>query len=73
MKPCNCKSMADIEKLDTQGIAFNNKKIMIDSSGIVLEIEPYVRIKIDHINFKRFAEWYLKDQKVGYLKGDESL
>ncbi len=62
MKPCNCKSMADIEKLDTQGIAFNNKKIMIDSSGVVLEIEPHVRIKIDHINFKRFAEWYLKDQ-----------
>jgi len=62
MKPCNCRSVTDVEELDAQGIAFNNKKIIIDSSGVILEIEPYVRIKIDHRSFKKFAEWYLEDQ-----------
>jgi len=62
MRPCDCRSMVDVRKLDAEGIGFNNYKIAIDSSGVFLDIDTYVRIKINHNNFKRFAEWYLEDQ-----------
>ena len=64
MKPCDCKYTLDIVALNEQGIMYNNKRITIDSIGVILEITPYVRIKIDHKTFKRFAEWYLEDQEV---------
>jgi len=30
---------------------------------VILEIDPYVRVKFTQKNFKRFAEWYLENQK----------
>ena len=62
MKPCDCKMEVQVEALREQGIGFNNYKIKIDSSGVTLNINPYVRIKIPHKKFKAFAKWYLADQ-----------
>lgn len=64
MKPCDCRSLNDVDTLEEQGLAFNSKKIAVDSTGVLLIIDPYVRIKIDHKNFKRFAKWYLEDQHL---------
>jgi len=62
MKPCDCKSMVEVRNLKEQGLRFNNYAIEVDSSGILITIYPYVSLKINHKNFKRFAEWYLEDQ-----------
>jgi len=63
MKPCDCKSMKDVRSLQEQGLSLNNYNIIIDSSGVMLTIDPYCRIKINHRKFKQFATWYLEDQK----------
>ena len=63
MKPCDCKTMRDIMLLKERGIKFNNQSITVDSPGVILEIDPYVRVKFTQKNFKRFAEWYLENQK----------
>jgi len=62
MKPCDCKSMRDVSKLEEQGVSFNNYQIEVDSGGVLLTIDPYCRIKIHNRCFKRFAEWYLSEQ-----------
>ena len=63
MKPCDCQTMQDWLKLQEQGIKFNNQSVFIDTPGVILEIKPYVRVKFTRESFKRFAEWYLEDQK----------
>ena len=63
MKPCDCRMISDINRLECQGLSFNSRSIGIDSTGVILTIDPYARIKVDHKNFKRFAKWYLEDQE----------
>lgn len=62
MKPCDCKSIVEVEKLMVQGISLNNESLSVDSAGVYIYIRPYVKLRVGHANFKRFAEWYLKDQ-----------
>ena len=62
MKPCDCRTYRDVAELQEQGLKFNNVSIIVDSPGVMLEIDPYVRVKFTRDNFKRFAEWYLEDQ-----------
>lgn len=62
MEPSDCKTMQDVDSLKEQGLAFNNYKIEVDSTGVLLDIDPHVRIKIPHKWFKAFAAWYLEDQ-----------
>jgi len=62
MRPCDVRSLEDYDNLPEQGLGFNQHKITIDSTGVFLDIDPHVRIKIPHRKFKRFAEWYLEDQ-----------
>lgn len=76
MKPCDVKTLDDYDKLEDAGLAFNSKKIEIntmgigiDAIGVILTIDPYCRMKFNHSTFRRFAEWYLADQ--GDHKGDE--
>lgn len=64
MKPCDCRSMQDVKKLEEAGIGHNNYKCCVDSTGVLLDIDPYVRIKIPHNRFKEFAEWYLTEQDI---------
>ena len=63
MKPCDCKSIEDYDALQENGISFNQYKFyVVDGTGVVLEIDPHVKIRIPSKHFKRFAEWYLEDQ-----------
>jgi hypothetical protein len=75
MKPCDCKSLIDCDKLDEQAISFNSRGIAVDSIGVILSIEPHVRVKFTHKIFKRLVEWYLEDQspnkRVSRKAGDD--
>ena len=63
MKPCDCKTLQEIDKLEEQGIRFNNYHFGIaDGRGVLIEIDPYVCIRIPSNKMKSFAEWYLEDQ-----------
>ena len=62
MKPCNCKSMQDCEKLEVRAIAFNHRQIRVDSTGVILAIDPHFRCKFSHKTFSEFVKWYLEDQ-----------
>ena len=64
MKPCNCKSITDYNALNERGISYNQYKCYVaDGTGVLIEIDPHVRIRIPSQFFKRFAEWYLEDQE----------
>ena len=63
MKPCDCKTTTDIKSLREQGLKYNDESIKADSTGIVLEIYPHFKARFSHRIFKRFAEWYLEDQR----------
>lgn len=63
MRPCDIKTINECQDLQESGIAFNSRKIEVDSSGVYLTIEPHTRVKFSHKIFKRFTEWYLEDQE----------
>ena len=63
MKPCDCKSMSDIEQLEEHRLKYNNESISVYSDCVLLGITPHVTIRLIRKNFKRFAEWYLTDQE----------
>ncbi len=64
MKPCDCKSISDYDGLCETGISYNQYKLHVaDGTGVLIEIDPHVRIRIPSRFFKRFAEWYLTDQE----------
>ena len=62
MKPCDCKSLQDINKLTERELEYNEKSISVDSVGVILETVPSFRVKFTHTIFRRFCEWYLEDQ-----------
>jgi len=62
MKPCDCKTMHDCECLEEQAISFNGRGIGVDSIGVILSIDPHIRIKFTHKTFRGFVDWYLEDQ-----------
>ena len=64
MKPCDCKSISDYDGLHETGISCNQYKFFVaDGTGVLIEIDPHVRVRIPSQFFKRFAEWYLEDQE----------
>lgn len=64
MKPCDCKSVKDYDNLEGTGLSFNQYKCYVaDGTGVFIDIDPHVRVRIPARFFKRFAKWYLEDQK----------
>lgn len=64
MKPCDCKNLADLNRLNEDGIARNSYKLLVQPGpSVFIEIDPYVRVLIPRSVFKAFAEWYLADQE----------
>ena len=62
MKPCNCFGKYDCEKLEARAIAFDDGTIRVDSTGVILAIDPHFRCKFSHQTFAEFVKWYLEDQ-----------
>ena len=63
MKPCDCKTTTEIKSLREQTLRFNDESISVGNTGVLLIIYPHVEVRFSHKIFKRFAEWYLEDQK----------
>ena len=62
MKPCDCKSIYDVQThLNHGGIMVNNEGIEVIPNYVLLTIGQ-VKIKISQTRFKQFAEWYLTEQ-----------
>lgn len=64
MRPCDCRSMADVNKyLDASGFKINDNSIRIEPNVVFLEL-GMTRIRIPMFIFKKFADWYLEDQGI---------
>jgi len=64
MKPCDCKTMKDVVgNLEETGVVYGNWGLAL--SPMVVKIETVnCTLKIPMTVFKRFAEWYLKEQNA---------
>lgn len=64
MRPCDCEDMHTARtKLSEQGIKFNGNGIEIVPRMVVLTEGP-ATVRIPMEMFKRYAEWFLADQKA---------
>lgn len=64
LKPCDCYSFAEEQKLNEIGIGHNDEMIRLDSGRVRLEMGN-TTIIISRKRFKMFAEWYLEAQDIG--------
>ncbi len=62
IKPCDCEDKFSASKLSEQGVGYNDFFLHLMSNSVVLRVGPCT-VKIPQEIFKRFSEWYLKDQK----------
>lgn len=63
LKPCDCKDMTTVSKLNEQGIGHNDQSIMVKPGVVILTME-HTTIRIPQARFKMFAEWYLEAQEI---------
>jgi hypothetical protein len=61
MKPCDCKDIQDLQKLNETGIGSNDDMLKVIPNYVELTLGPMM-VKISMRRFRQFAEWYLKDQ-----------
>ena len=63
MKPCDCKDMNDaLRELNEIGITYNNWGFVVSPTFVRID-SAQCTLRIPMTIFKRFAEWYLEDQK----------
>lgn len=63
LRPCDCKDLATVRKLNEQGISHNDQSILIEPNVVVLTM-GHTTVKISMQMFKMFAEWYLEEQNI---------
>lgn len=63
LRPCDCKDLETVGKLNEQGIQHNDQGISIFPNSVILTM-GHTEIKIPMQRFKMFAEWYLEEQEV---------
>jgi len=61
MRPCDCKSIDDVRKLDHNGVRHNEESIALTPNYLTIKLGP-CSFKISQNRFKSFAEWYLMEQ-----------
>ena len=64
MRPCDCKDAVMAEKLNAQGVKYNDDELVVVPSCVYLTI-GHTKIKISMHRFKQLATWYLTDQTDG--------
>lgn len=62
MKPCDCHDQVTANKLQFQGVGYNDNSIELRPSTVVLKIDN-TTIRINQRLFEKFARWYLEDQE----------
>lgn len=63
LRPCDCKDKATAYKLNEQGISINDDSLTVKPNYVELKFDV-VTLKIPMSKFKKFAEWYLKEQEI---------
>ena len=63
MKPCDCKDQNDTHSMNEQGIAHNEWSLTVEPAVVRIKHQHYGELKMPMSIMKRFAEWYLEDQK----------
>lgn len=63
IRPCDCKDQFTANKLEDQGIKFNDDSIHIEPNSVILT-RGHTTIRIPMSLFKKFAEWYLTEQEL---------
>lgn len=63
MRPCDCPDYATVQKLNEQGLRFNEWGIMVSPNSVIIE-NGTTTMRIPMRRFKAFAEWYLEDQEI---------
>lgn len=61
MRPCDCKDLQDVKKLDHSGIKHNDIGIEVHPGSVIIERGP-ATLRIPQSHFERMARWYLEDQ-----------
>jgi hypothetical protein len=62
MKPCDCKDWNDVSELMENGIAFNERSLLVSPLNVIIKTYG-CQMSIPMETFKRFAMWYLEDQE----------
>lgn len=62
MRPCDCKDIVTVKKLNEQGIRHKNWSIWLRPNSVTIETDA-IQLKIPMNHFRRFAEWFLEDQE----------
>ncbi len=68
VKPCDCEDKYTASKLSEQGVGYNNCFLHLIPNSVVLRIGPCT-VKVPQRIFKRFSEWYLRDQREDKKNG----
>ena len=63
LRPCDCIDMQDTQRLEEQGIGWNDESILVEPNHVILKM-GHTTISIRMKRFKMFAEWYLAEQEV---------
>lgn len=63
LKPCDCKDMYTANKLNDQGIKYNEDSISLQPNLVLLKI-GHTAITIPMKRFQQFAEWFLTEQII---------
>ena len=61
MRPCDCPDWSTTQKLNEQGLRFNEWSIVVQPNSVIIE-NTTTTMRIPMNRFKAFAEWYLEDQ-----------
>jgi len=61
MKPCDCRDQQDADKLNEQGISFNENSLRIDPCVVILT-RGHCSMRITQQAFEKLARWYLEEQ-----------
>jgi hypothetical protein len=64
MRPCDCQDRYSAKQLNEQGVSYNDNSLTLAPPAVVLKIDS-CELRIPMCLFKRFAEWYLENQKGG--------
>jgi hypothetical protein len=63
MKPCDCKSMEDVNgKLNEAALFYNGWSITVSPNYVRIDSQ-ICRLRMPMTILKRFSEWYLEDQE----------
>jgi hypothetical protein len=63
LRPCDCKDLVDVKKLDAAGIAVNEDSITVEPNHVILKFGN-TTVNVSMSRFKMFSEWYLQKQKI---------